>query len=327
MLAVSEPPGVQFQGAHRRRGGARRRRGRHRGWSAALLVIVLLAGAGAALALTGTARDAVHRAPAPPGHSVQAPPGHSSRPPGRSPPVAGHEATLRARAAQRQSVREVNHVLAYTPFLVRGTPRHRVVALTFDDGPGPYTAAVVAILARMRVPATFFIVGQQLRYFGAGLRAELSHGFEIGDHTLNHAWLPRLGAAAQSSQISAAAGELQRLSVPRLLLFRPPYGAYDATTLRILHRLHMLMVMWSVDPSDWRRPGTKAIMRSVLAAARPGAVVILHDGGGDRSQTVAALPGIIRGLQRKHLQLVGLTRLLALDPPPHHQRLPSLGAR
>jgi peptidoglycan-N-acetylglucosamine deacetylase len=86
------------------------------------------------------------------------------------------------------------------------------------------------------------------------------------------------------------------------------------------------MVLWSVDPSDWRRPGTRAIVQRVLSAARPGAIVELHDGGGDRSQTLAALPAIVKGLVRRRYHLVTVTQLLREDAPPRHQRLPRLGA-
>ena len=128
------------------------------------------------------------------------------------------------------------------------------------------------------------------------------------------------------AQIQADAAGIERLGGPVPHLFRPPYGIYNATTLSILGRLHMLMVMWSIDPGDWRRPGAKAILSNVLTNSRPGAIVILHDGGGDRSQTIAALPGIIRGLRRRGYRLVTVPQLITLAPPPRHQRLPQVGA-
>jgi peptidoglycan/xylan/chitin deacetylase (PgdA/CDA1 family) len=225
---------------------------------------------------------------------------------------------------RRLDARTIDGVLGYTPFIARGTARHRVIALTFDDGPSPYTLAIVRILVRMHVPATFFVVGQQLRYFSAGLRAELGHGYVVGDHTQNHAWLPRLSRSAQLAQIGQVADGIERMGAPAPELFRPPYGAYNAATIATLRKLRMLMVMWSIDPSDWRRPGSKAIVSNVLTNSRPGAIVIMHDGGGDRSQTVAALPAIIRGLRRRYYQLVTVPQLMMQDPPPRHQRLPHL---
>jgi peptidoglycan/xylan/chitin deacetylase (PgdA/CDA1 family) len=220
--------------------------------------------------------------------------------------------------------RIVSATLRRSSFITGGFPRHRVIALTFDDGPGPYTPAVLRVLVRMHVPATFFIVGQELTDFSSSIHAELRDGFVIGDHTENHAWLPRLSAAAQRAQIRDAATRLERLGAPSPRLFRPPYGAFNDITTRLLQQLHMLIVLWSVDPGDWRRPGAAAIVSGVLSHARPGAVVIMHDGGGDRSQTVAALPGIINGLRKRHYGLVSLPRLLVLDPPPRGGRAPRL---
>jgi len=84
----------------------------------------------------------------------------------------------------------------------------------------------------------------------------------------------------------------------------------------------MLMTLWSVDTRDWTRPGTRAIVRGALSAARPGAIILMHDGGGDRSETIAALPAIINGLRRRHYELVTVPQLLKLDPPPSGQHLP-----
>ena len=216
-------------------------------------------------------------------------------------------------------------MLAYTPFVTVGTPRRRVIALTFDDGPSPYTAPIVSILARFHVQATFFVVGQQLNDFASGLRDEVSHGFDVGDHTENHAWLAHLDQAGQYGQIHDAAIRIERGGVPFPRLFRPPYGAYDAQTLATIRQLRMLMVLWTIDTGDYLRPASSVIAARVLQAAQPGAIVLMHDGGGDRSQTVGALPEIITGLRRRHYRLVTVPQLLAVDPPPRHQALPQQG--
>ena len=109
---------------------------------------------------------------------------------------------------------------------------------------------------------------------------------------------------------------------PRERLFRPPYGSYDPTTLELLRKRGMLMVLWSVDTEDYLRPGADEIVATALAGAKPGAVILLHDAGGDRSQTIAALPKIIRGLRHRHLRPVTIPRLVRDDPPPHGQKLP-----
>src|SRR5205823_3798465 len=131
-------------------------------------------------------------------------------------PSSGAGATGRADALRAS---EVQRVLAYTPFITGGTPRHRVVALTFDDGPSPYTIQIIRELVRMHAPATFFVVGQQLNDFSAALRDELRHGFAIGDHTENHAYMVKLSAAGQYKQIHDAVVRIERLGAPVPLLF------------------------------------------------------------------------------------------------------------
>jgi peptidoglycan/xylan/chitin deacetylase (PgdA/CDA1 family) len=251
--------------------------------------------------------------------------GASHAQPPKAPTSRSHGAATGTHAASRVANvddRAIDHVLAYTPFVRAGMPRHRVIALTFDDGPSPYTGRIVRILARMHVPATFFVVGQQLGDFAAGLRDELRHGFAVGDHTENHAYLTQLSPAAQYEQIHNDAVRLSRLGAPYPHLFRPPYGFYNAVTLGILRRQRMLMTLWSVDTRDWTRPGTRTIVNRALSAATPGGIVLMHDGGGDRSQTVTALPAIINGLRRRHYGFVTVPQLLRLDPPARGQGLP-----
>ncbi len=248
-------------------------------------------------------------------------------PPSPPPHVAqDHPPVSAAAALIRRENRAINAVLRYTPFVARGSARRREVALTFDDGPGPYTPSVLRVLERMHVPATFFIVGQEVPTFGGAVRDERSQGFAIEDHTENHAWLIRLGAAGQHAQIQDAAGRLARLGVAYPRMLRPPYGAFNATTVKTLARMRMLMVLWSVDPGDWRRPGVGAIVSNVLGATRSGSIVLMHDGGGDRSQTVKALPAIINGLRRRGYRLVTVPQLVLDDPPPRHQSLARLGS-
>lgn len=289
---------------------ARRRRTPWVTRSFALLMLVVVGAGVVVVVASAGSRPTGHRAPA---AAV------ASRPPVSSThPQALPAATL---ASGDQAI---DHALSYTPFVRAGTPRHLMIALTFDDGPSPYTPQIVNVLVRMHVPATFFVVGQQLRYFAAGLRDEIKHGFVIGDHTENHAPLSVLGEPLQYFQIHEAAVRISRLGAPFPRLFRPPYGYYDAETFAILRRLNMLMVMWSVDPRDWLRPGVRTIVERVLQGARPGTIVELHDGGGNRSETVAALPAIITALRRRHYEFVTVPELLAADPPPRGQALPHL---
>ena len=197
----------------------------------------------------------------------------------------------------------------------------RTIALTFDDGPGPYTPQVLSILERHGVPATFFEVGVLERYFYGSTSAIVADGDAIGDHTEGHAAMSRLSRAGQSRQLLADAAAIERRGARFPRLFRPPYGMWNRTTLGLLHRYRMLMVLWTVDTGDYRRPGVKAIVRAALAGARPGAIILLHDAGGNRAQTVKALPRIIAGLRHRGYRLVTVPRLLLDNPAPRVQNI------
>jgi peptidoglycan/xylan/chitin deacetylase (PgdA/CDA1 family) len=228
--------------------------------------------------------------------------------------------SLAAREAAAENA-AINRTLAYTPYVRIAGAQHREIALTFDDGPGPYTPQVLSVLERDDVPATFFEVGVLERYFYASTAAIVADGDVIGDHTEAHQAMSRLSAADQRRQLleDASAVEGHGARFPRL--FRPPYGMWNAHTLALLHRYRMLMVLWTVDTGDYRRPGVKAIVKAALDGARPGAIILLHDAGGDRAQTVKALPRIIAGLRRRGYRLVTVPRLLLDNPAPHVQNI------
>lgn len=243
-----------------------------------------------------------------------------------APALGSHMAAPRAdRAARRQRARErraIARALARSPFVSRGGTRRREIALTFDDGPGPDTPGIMRALRRARAPATFFFVGQQLDFFGSTLRAEVRRGFSIGDHTQNHPPLGLLPAREQRRQLVIAARRAWRYGVEDLRFFRPPYGSYNRHTLQVARALGMLMVLWTIDTGDFRRPGVREIVHAVLSRARPGAIVLMHDGGGPRRQTAQALPIIIRRLRHRGYRLVTVPQLLAEDPPSRHQAPP-----
>jgi peptidoglycan/xylan/chitin deacetylase (PgdA/CDA1 family) len=218
--------------------------------------------------------------------------------------------------------RAIASVLAYTPFVREGGTKGNEVALTFDDGPGPFTVKLVETLDKLRVQATFFAIGEEERYFSAGTLAELRSGDVIGDHTETHPMMAQLTRHDQRNELLEQIYRIQLLGGSTPQLFRPPYGSFDATTLSELRSLHLLMVLWSTDTSDYTRPGVDAIVQSALAGAHPGAIILMHDAGGDRSETIAALPAIVRGLRKRGLRPVTIPRLLLDDPPPHGQPIP-----
>jgi peptidoglycan-N-acetylglucosamine deacetylase len=186
-----------------------------------------------------------------------------------------------------------------------GKPGPLPVALTFDDGPWPNsTGQILAILTQRQAPATFFVVGRQVQRYPDLVRRELAAGMAVGSHSWSHPQpFDRLPTARIRDEITHGRRVLEPLGA-RPVGFRPPGGAASPTVLATAQELGDRTVLWSVDPADWQ-PGVTAdqLVQRVLAGVRPGAIVLLHDGGGDRSATVAALPAIIDGLRRLGLTL------------------------
>jgi peptidoglycan-N-acetylglucosamine deacetylase len=224
--------------------------------------------------------------------------------------------------ALERGEKAVDSVLAYTPFVKSGGTQGHDIALTFDDGPGPYTPGVLNVLEREHVPATFFVIGEELRYFSASTVREIHDGFVIGDHTETHPMMAQLSKHDQHEELFEQAARIELLGGRRPRLFRPPYGSFDTTTFDLLHQMRMLMVLWSVDTDDYERPGVAAIVHNALEGAKPGAIILMHDAGGDRSETIEALPTIIHELRKRGFELVTVPQLLRDDPPPAGQPLP-----
>jgi peptidoglycan-N-acetylglucosamine deacetylase len=241
------------------------------------------------------------------------------------PPPPAPRPIVRDRPGQEHSAEAaaIDRVLSYTPAITEGGRSGHELALTFDDGPGPYTLQLVHVLDSLHVHATFFAIGEEEQWFSAGTLAELRSGDVVGDHTETHPMMATLSTHAQHEELFEQMLRLQLLGGPTPRLFRPPYGSFDATTFKELRALHLLMVLWSDDTSDYTLPGTAAIVQRALAGARPGAIILMHDAGGDRSETVPPLPAIVRGLRRRGLEPVTIPRLLLDDPPPRGQPVPT----
>ena len=171
--------------------------------------------------------------------------------------------------------------------LVTNGPRDRkVVALTFDDGPSEYTPGFLDVLREKHVHGTFFEIGQEMAGREATMRQILREGNEIGNHTMHHAEYPGYGEIAAGHALIERLHPLPALPLPpagrrrRLLRDRRPPAS-----------LGMRTITWDVDPRDWSNPGSAAVYSRVVGAARPGSIILMHDGGGDRGGTLAALPG------------------------------------
>jgi peptidoglycan-N-acetylglucosamine deacetylase len=187
----------------------------------------------------------------------------------------------------------------------------KTVALTFDDGPDPrFTLPILAILARARAPATFFMIGSQAAAHPDLVRRVARAGQVVGGHTWHHVRLDRLAPAEVAAEVDCTDKLLASLAGQPVRLVRPPDGAFDRSVVELLAARGVALTLWTVDSRDWTRPGVGRIEATVARELRPGAIILLHDGGGDRSQTVAALPGVLGLLHARGY------RAVALPTPP-----------
>ena len=189
----------------------------------------------------------------------------------------------------------------------------KVVALTFDDGPHPkYTAEILDLLASYNAKATFFIVGENAEKKPELILRQYNEGHEIANHTYTHplkTTLPKLEVEIKKTNdlIYSITGYYPEL-------FRPVEGQYTDSLVQSLVKNGYKVIMWSwhQDTEDWKNPGVHRIVKTVLNGAEPGNVILFHDGGGNRSQTVKALEKILPELQKQGYEFVTISELLKM---------------
>jgi len=254
--------------------------------------------------------------------------------------VEGQGEILRITAAAQTGQRElafdpktrlitnVNYATLPTPYVVERTgAKPKQVALTFDDGPDTvWTPKILSVLEQYKVPATFFIIGENGVSNREILERMVASGMEIGNHSYTH---PNMANSTQTGinlELNATQRLVEAYTGRSMRLFRAPYfGDAEPTTAdelvpaKIAQDHGYTVVGLHVDPGDWTTPGAKAIVDRTLAQVKAGSpersgnIILLHDGGGDREQTVAALPGIIVGLQQAGYQFVSVAQLAGLS--------------
>ncbi|WP_426699707.1 glycosyltransferase [Rhodanobacter sp. Col0626] len=234
------------------------------------------------------------------------------------------------------SIDDENYSALPTSYVIQraGTLPHKI-ALTFDDGPDPeWTPQILDILKTKHVPATFFIIGENAEMSPRLVQREVAEGHDVGNHTFTHPNLGESPAGIVALELNATQRLFEALTGRSMRLFRAPYfGDAEPTTadelvpIEIAQKMGYLSVGLHVDAEDWQRPGVDAIVNNVVGGIqttnpdRRGQVVLLHDGGGERSQTLAALPRIIDGLRAQGYDFVTVTELAGLT---HNQTMPTL---
>ncbi len=192
-----------------------------------------------------------------------------------------------------------------------GTTDRRVVALTFDDGPSAEnTPSVLHTLRHKDAPATFFVLGERVEKMPALTARIAAEGHELANHTWSHASLSSLFKSQLQDEVCRTAAAIESASGQRPTRFRPPFGRFPDSALPILGGLGQDVVLWTVDGNDWEHEDPEALAQSVVRAARPGSIILLHD---REALTARALPSIIGGLRARGFEIVPLDEL-APDP-------------
>ncbi|WP_250005003.1 polysaccharide deacetylase family protein [Actinoplanes sp. M2I2] len=183
----------------------------------------------------------------------------------------------------------------------------RVVALTFDDGPHPaYTPQVLKLLRKHQVKATFFVIGQYAAAHPDLVRSIVADGHAVGTHTWSHADVSRLPAGRVRTEVGRAVDTVATTAGRAPEFFRAPYGSWSRTTFEVCAALGQTSIAWDVDPRDWENPGAAVIRSTILNQVGNRSIVLTHDGGGDRAQTVRALRSVLPVLLDTGYRFVGV---------------------
>jgi peptidoglycan-N-acetylglucosamine deacetylase len=170
----------------------------------------------------------------------------------------------------------------------------KAVALTIDDGPDPtYTPQVLQVLEQYKVTATFSMIGSEVASYPSLAREVAAAGHRVSNHTWSHANLQTLTAANVQSQMTKATAAIHSATGIEPVIFRAPFGNWSPAVIAQCQQMGMMPMDWSVDPRDWARPGVTSIVSNIMANTHAGSIILEHDGGGNRAQTVAALKIVI----------------------------------
>lgn len=201
-----------------------------------------------------------------------------------------------------------------------GASNEKLLALTFDDGPDPvFTPKTLDVLKHYGVPATFFMVGNQMLRYPEVLERVMAEGHEVGNHTYSHTNIARIGEGLLRLELSATQRVFESVTGRNMLMFRPPYAADtkpqtadEIRPLELISELGYLAVNMNIDSRDWWLPNTRRIINTTLSEIRAGMgnVILMHDGGGDRQHTIDALPEIIETARAEGYRFVGVSELL-----------------
>ena len=197
------------------------------------------------------------------------------------------------------------------PVIRSGNPNSMKIALTFDDGPHPYkTDAVLDILSRYGIRATFFVIGENVSYYPEPLKRAVRLGHEIGNHTYHHARISGECENMTAEEIEKTEDIIFRTAGYRTRLFRPPEGAYNECALEVVKNKAYRVILWTVDSRDWENTSTETMTQTVLTTVKGGSILLFHDYMGKKSNTLETLEVLIPKLLSRGYEFVTVSELL-----------------
>ena len=200
--------------------------------------------------------------------------------------------------------------LSYSSVNVNGP----YIALTFDDGPhATNTPRLLDILAKRNIKVTFFVLGECVQAHPEILKREQAEGHEVANHSWNHPILGKMSEEAVRSQLQRTHDLVAQTTGVKMKLMRPPYGSFtDRQKKWVGGAFGYKVILWAVDPLDWKRPGPSVVARRIISETRAGNIVLMHDIHG---QSIDAVPQVLDGLQAKGFKFVTVSQLLAMEQP------------
>jgi peptidoglycan/xylan/chitin deacetylase (PgdA/CDA1 family) len=191
--------------------------------------------------------------------------------------------------------------------------KDKAIALTFDDGPSPpYTEEILDILKKNNIKATFFVIGQNLKAYPQLGQKIVAEGHVIANHTWSHSYR-QFSPSGAAHEIDATAAMIYKVTGVQPSIFRPPGGFLHNGVADYAKQQKYFVALWSADANDWKRPSPEALANNVLRESRSGGMALMHDGGGERSHTVKALPTIIAELKKRGYRFVTVPELLEMQ--------------
>ncbi|MFD2444265.1 polysaccharide deacetylase family protein [Bacillus sp. CGMCC 1.16607] len=196
--------------------------------------------------------------------------------------------------------------------------KEKLIAITFDDGPDPiYTPQILNTLKKYDAKATFYVIGAEAERFPDIIKREVLEGHELGYHTYRHYFKDNFNKTKLKNELKHTSNVLKKISGYSPATFRPIAGYYDEQIVNTAVESGYKVILWSwhQDTKDWKKPGIQTIVRNMVSDKRPGDIIIFHDAGGDRSQTVKALENILETLYKDGYRCVTVSEMLTRSDP------------